>query len=315
MHRNRFKKVSTSRTPLGIGRSLLPQVGPFASQPTTTSASRSSVTYFSGTYDSAPGDLLNPERFNHVEIRSTANVWQQTSCAWFLWCNTISVQGTIICTGWGGGDGTDNGSGGNGASGGGSGESDTDGADGGTVGSDGNGSTPGIGLANSVGWLSTLYLYDIGNGGAGGNGAASADYNGGAGGSGSRGMGGGGGGGAGAMGDPNHGSGGAGGGGCLLIVCNEIVFGPISSMSAAGGESYADTVDLGGGGSGGGGVIYVASRRKVGAPVESNVSAGKANSGSGFTGDTGTDGMVSFFAILPNNTLVSKTYLDQWDYL
>lgn len=318
MHRNRFKKVCGSGMALGIGRSTLPNAGPFATYGTQLSASQSNFT-INTAYPHAAGTIGIPWKYNHILINSLKGI-PCPEFGIFLWANTIQFNANAYITANGaeGADGSDDGQGGNGGSGGGGGTSpaDTsDGGEGGTEGGDGKGNYPGLGYGSGsvvAPWWFADTTYDVGKGGAGGEGGATGTYNGGPGGAGGNAVGGGGGGGAGEY--AFSGAGGGGSGGCILIGANEIVS-YNGFVTADGGGGYAPSPFEGGGGGGGGGVIYIFTRRMVGRFIAAHCSGGKAYSGSGVQGSDGQVGTCRIFAILPDNSLVEKTFTDQWDYL
>ena len=302
----------------GVGRTTLPNVGPFAGLGTQNSASQGNLTLVNTGLAHAAGTLTVPWKYNHITVNPNCGIYAP-EYALFFWANTVnmksggffSVRGQEV-------DGTGSNQGGNGATGGSSSEFSANGEAGQSLGLDGNGGSPGIGYGAGSApspWYSSLSGYDIGSGGDGGEGGSETEilfFTGGVGGSGARGLGGTGGSGGGCASQPGQGSGGS--PGCFVLVCNELIC-TSANFDASGSVGYTDSTPSGGAGGSGGGVIYIAARRKIGSILNLNVDGGRIPGFNSEDGTDGTAGTARIFAILPDNSLVLKSYTDRWNYL
>lgn len=318
MNCRKFQKQKKEPMRFGVGRTTLPNVGPFAGLGTQQSSSQSNLTLVNTGFAHAAGTLTVPYKYNRIYVNPNCGIYAP-EYALFFWANTVymgsggffSVRGQEV-------DGTGSNQGGNGATGGSSTGYLSSGETGQSLGLDGFGGSPGIGYgAGSVPspWYSSLAGYDIGTGGSGGGGGDESEFGiflGGVGGVGARGLGGTGGSGAGCGAQPGQGSGGS--AGCFVLACNELICNG-SAFDASGSFGYCDSAPSGGAGGSGGGVIWIAARRKIGTISSFTVKGGQVGGFLAEEGTAGTDGTARIFAILPDDSLVLKSYTDRWNYL
>jgi len=297
-----------------IGGTLLPRVGPFATNSAVAASSLANWTITSNT--SCPAhSRANPLQYNTIDFAGgIAKTLYAYNYSVFIRCNLLTRTGAVftqIFNGGNGGYAFDEGSiGGDGSSGGGAGSAPF--ADGGQGGSGNDGIASDF-IPGGLGF-GLIYNFDYafypqgGNGGDGGFGISGGNFGpGGFKGNGFAGAGGGGACDAGGV----QGGGGGGGGGLTVIVSNESR-GAISFDNTGGGGGNGDS-STGGGGGGGGGPIYLAFKKYDG--LITALSAG-GTGGFGFiNGNNGVAGTIAIYEIGRDNSLTARTLASTWNNL
>lgn len=302
-------------------RATLLRVGPFADQKATPLASLSDITYSASQVVNTT--RTSPLKYKNITVNAGVTLSAPPGGNWciFIWCDQLTLNGTIDVSGLtslGAVDGAEGASGGGGGAG--SDEENYFGGDGGSGGNGGNGQpypsdgiygSPGLGGSGTGTTYNTGYTY-----GNGGNGTRAITTDGITQGGGLAGAGGNGYGGGGAGTDTGAGSatvGGSSGAGLIVIVARVIVFGASGTLKANGGDRFEGTMFSG---AGGGGVIWVAAQKKQTSPSSATVTGGFWYQDQGSFLDIYADpGTAVLKEIEANLSLTDhgSTFTDTWD--